>query len=223
MQKAKVSTSPKSIGLIARTGRPRENFTFSVRGSGAFDNPQLQANASLSNLTLGGESIGALEFVAHAANRSLAYDLTTRLDTPNSPCTGRPASTATTKPRPESSSPASISIRCSSLPTSRPSADNPACRYRHGRRPARASRAAPRRSPPCRNLMRPLPAFTFKSEGGVHATLGQATSSRPAPHHRRDTDLRACKAAWLSMVSGNSILPPAARSTSNSLKPSTPT
>ena len=69
------------IDWLHRQGWPASGkLAFSVRGSGVLDDPQLQANATLSNLTLGGESIGALEFVAHTANRSLAYDLTTRLD-----------------------------------------------------------------------------------------------------------------------------------------------
>jgi translocation and assembly module TamB len=41
---------------------------------------QLAANATLTNLSLGGEPIGALEFVAHTANHSLAYDMTTKLE-----------------------------------------------------------------------------------------------------------------------------------------------
>jgi translocation and assembly module TamB len=53
---------------------------FSVRGAGTFDDPQLAANATLTNLSLGGEPIGALEFVAHTANHSLAYDMTTKLE-----------------------------------------------------------------------------------------------------------------------------------------------
>jgi translocation and assembly module TamB len=53
---------------------------FSVSGSGTFDDPQLQGTASLTSLALGGEPIGALELLAHTSNHSLAYDLTTRLD-----------------------------------------------------------------------------------------------------------------------------------------------
>ena len=40
---------------------------FSVQGSGTFSDPQFEANASLSNLALGGEPIGVLEFVAHTS------------------------------------------------------------------------------------------------------------------------------------------------------------
>ena len=53
---------------------------FSIRASGTFDDPQLEGNATLSNLALGGEPIGGLELVAHTANHTLLYDMTTRLD-----------------------------------------------------------------------------------------------------------------------------------------------
>ncbi|MGC1460722.1 MAG: translocation/assembly module TamB domain-containing protein, partial [Terracidiphilus sp.] len=50
------------------------------QGSGTFSDPQLQGNATLSTLALGGEPVGALELVAHTANHSLNYDITTRLN-----------------------------------------------------------------------------------------------------------------------------------------------
>jgi translocation and assembly module TamB len=53
---------------------------FSARGSGTFNDPQLAGNATLSNLAIGGEAVGGLEFVAHTTNQTLVYDLTTRLD-----------------------------------------------------------------------------------------------------------------------------------------------
>ncbi|HEV2488132.1 MAG TPA: translocation/assembly module TamB domain-containing protein [Terracidiphilus sp.] len=53
---------------------------FSTHGSGSFDDPQLEAYATLSNLAFGGEPIGGLVLVAHTANRTLAYDVTTRMD-----------------------------------------------------------------------------------------------------------------------------------------------
>ena len=53
---------------------------FSFRASGTFDDPQLEGNASVGDLALGGESIGGLELVAHTVNHALAYELTTRLD-----------------------------------------------------------------------------------------------------------------------------------------------
>jgi translocation and assembly module TamB len=52
---------------------------FSVSGSGTFDDPRLEAHATLADLALGGEPIGGLELVAHTANRVATYDLSTRL------------------------------------------------------------------------------------------------------------------------------------------------
>ncbi len=54
---------------------------FSVRGSGASDDPRLDGDATLTALALSGEPVGGMEFVAHTANRSVTYDVTTRLDT----------------------------------------------------------------------------------------------------------------------------------------------
>ena len=53
---------------------------FSVQGAGTLDDPRLEAHATLAGLVLGGEPLGGLELVAHTANRSVTYDLTTRLD-----------------------------------------------------------------------------------------------------------------------------------------------
>ena len=55
-------------------------LTFSMRGSGAADDPQLEGNATLSNLALGDEPLGALQLSAHTVNHALAYDMSTRLD-----------------------------------------------------------------------------------------------------------------------------------------------
>ena len=57
------------------------NLGFSLRGSGTFDDPQLAGKATLTNLSVGGEPVGGLEFVAHTTNHALVYDLTTRLET----------------------------------------------------------------------------------------------------------------------------------------------
>jgi translocation and assembly module TamB len=54
---------------------------FSLVGSGTFDDPRLEAHANLANLALSGEPLGALEFTARTANRSVTYDMTTRLET----------------------------------------------------------------------------------------------------------------------------------------------
>ena len=60
---------------LAATGK----LGFSVLGSGTPDDPRLEAHASLSSLALGGEPLGALEFVAHTANRAVTYNATFRL------------------------------------------------------------------------------------------------------------------------------------------------
>jgi translocation and assembly module TamB len=56
------------------------SLTFDLHGSGTFDDPELEGNATLNNLALGSEPIGALQLVAHTANHALTYDMTTRLD-----------------------------------------------------------------------------------------------------------------------------------------------
>jgi translocation and assembly module TamB len=53
---------------------------FTVAGSGTLDDPRLEAHATLSGLTLGGEPLGALVFAAHTANRSATYNATTKLE-----------------------------------------------------------------------------------------------------------------------------------------------
>ena len=58
------------------TGR----LEFNVHGTGTFDDPQLQGNATLANLALGGEPVGTLEMNAHTVNHALVYDIDTRLD-----------------------------------------------------------------------------------------------------------------------------------------------
>ncbi len=54
--------------------------SFNLRGSGTEDDPQLDGTATLGNLTLGGEPVGALQASAHTVNHALVYDLTTHLD-----------------------------------------------------------------------------------------------------------------------------------------------
>src|SRR5208282_3338278 len=53
---------------------------FTVLGSGLLDDPRLEAHASLSGLVVSGEALGGLELVAHTANHSVSYDVTTRLE-----------------------------------------------------------------------------------------------------------------------------------------------
>lgn len=70
------------IGWLSRAGvEASGKLGFSVAGSGSVDDPRLEAHATLTSLTLGGESVGTLEFVAHTANRAAIYDATTRLET----------------------------------------------------------------------------------------------------------------------------------------------
>ncbi len=51
----------------------------SVAGSGPIDDPRLQGHASISNLVLGGEPLGALDVTAHTANHALLYEAKTLL------------------------------------------------------------------------------------------------------------------------------------------------
>jgi translocation and assembly module TamB len=70
------------IGSLSRAGvEATGKLGFSVSGSGSIDDPRLEAHATLTSLTLGGESVGTLDFVAHTANLSATYDATTRLET----------------------------------------------------------------------------------------------------------------------------------------------
>jgi len=55
-------------------------LAFTVAGSGTLEDPLLEAHATLSGLTLAGEPLGALVFMAHTANRSATYTATTRLE-----------------------------------------------------------------------------------------------------------------------------------------------
>ena len=55
-------------------------LTFNVHGTGTFDDPQLQGDATLASLTIGGEQVGALNLSAHTVNHALVYDMTTRMD-----------------------------------------------------------------------------------------------------------------------------------------------
>jgi translocation and assembly module TamB len=53
---------------------------FSLSGSGTFDDPHLNGHASLVNVTVGGERFGEFDVTAHTANRNLIYDITSRLE-----------------------------------------------------------------------------------------------------------------------------------------------
>jgi len=71
---AKVAAiSKQNLGATGRLG-------FNVHGTGTFDDPRLQGDATLASLAFGGEQVGALQLNAHTVNHALVYDLTTRLD-----------------------------------------------------------------------------------------------------------------------------------------------
>jgi len=53
---------------------------FSVAGGGTLDDPHLEIHATLNDLALGEESLGALVLAAHTANHSATYDATTKLE-----------------------------------------------------------------------------------------------------------------------------------------------
>jgi translocation and assembly module TamB len=53
---------------------------FTLVGSGTLDNPQLQAKATVADLTIGGQSLGLLTFQAHTDERAVIYDATSGLE-----------------------------------------------------------------------------------------------------------------------------------------------
>jgi translocation and assembly module TamB len=53
---------------------------FSVHGSGTFNDPHLQAQSTLTGLTLGGQTIGSVQISAHTQNRTVIYDLATHFE-----------------------------------------------------------------------------------------------------------------------------------------------
>jgi translocation and assembly module TamB len=61
---------------LAMTGK----LGFTLQGSGTLDDPRLDVRATLTGLALGEEPLGSIEFTAHTANRSITYDLTSRLE-----------------------------------------------------------------------------------------------------------------------------------------------
>ena len=67
------------------------NLDFSVVGSGTLDDPRLEARATIASLALSGEPLGSLSFVAHTADRSLTYDVSTRLEAAELSVHGRTA------------------------------------------------------------------------------------------------------------------------------------
>ena len=78
----------KGAGLgISRFGWLQRNRTpvtgtlgFTVSGSGALDDPQIEAHGELTSLVLAGQHLGSLDAVAHTTRHALVYDLTTHLE-----------------------------------------------------------------------------------------------------------------------------------------------
>ncbi len=89
LQSKRFQVDAKSAGIdVAKIDSlSRQNWgatgrlSFNVSGTGTLDDPQLQGDASLANLELGGEPVGVLQVNAHTVNHALVYDMTTRLDT----------------------------------------------------------------------------------------------------------------------------------------------
>ncbi|HTM18000.1 MAG TPA: translocation/assembly module TamB domain-containing protein [Terracidiphilus sp.] len=63
-----------------RTTNVEGNLAFTLTGSGALDDPRLEAHARLSDLSVSGERFGAIELKANTANHSSIYDLTSQLE-----------------------------------------------------------------------------------------------------------------------------------------------
>jgi translocation and assembly module TamB len=55
-------------------------LSLSLTGSGTLDDPRIESRATLTDLALGDERIGGLQFVAHTAGERLNYDATTSLE-----------------------------------------------------------------------------------------------------------------------------------------------
>ncbi|HXS76712.1 MAG TPA: translocation/assembly module TamB domain-containing protein [Terracidiphilus sp.] len=63
-----------------RTTNIEGSLGFTLTGSGTKEDPRVEAHASLSNLTVGGERFGAIEIAARTADQIATYDLTSRLE-----------------------------------------------------------------------------------------------------------------------------------------------
>jgi len=65
---------------IKQWGSVTGSLGFSVKGSGTMDDPRLQAQGTLTGLTLSGEPVGSVQINAHTANSVLIYDLSTHFE-----------------------------------------------------------------------------------------------------------------------------------------------
>jgi translocation and assembly module TamB len=78
----------KADGIdIAKIKRVRDagtqlngKLSFSVSGSGSFDDPRLEGRATLAGLALGGDPLGEVDVQAHTTKHSVIYDITSRLE-----------------------------------------------------------------------------------------------------------------------------------------------
>jgi translocation and assembly module TamB len=69
------------VGWLSRAGvEATGKLGFTLAGAGTIDDPRLDAHATLTNLTLGGEPVGMLDFTAHTANHAATYDASTHLE-----------------------------------------------------------------------------------------------------------------------------------------------
>jgi translocation and assembly module TamB len=69
------------LDTLRRRGWPvAGKLGFIVTGTGTLDDPRLEGHATLASLTLGGESLGAVQVKVSTANRLATYDLSTRLE-----------------------------------------------------------------------------------------------------------------------------------------------
>ena len=69
------------------------SLTLTVIGSGTLDDPRIEAHAGFGDLSLGGQPLGDLVFVAHTANHAATYTATTRLQGAELSLTGQTALT----------------------------------------------------------------------------------------------------------------------------------
>jgi translocation and assembly module TamB len=69
------------IERLRHSGTPLAGtLAFTVTGNGTFDDPHLDAHADLFDLDISGERLGSLNLTAHAINRAVTYDITSRLE-----------------------------------------------------------------------------------------------------------------------------------------------
>lgn len=66
--------------LRQQTTNVEGNLGFTLTGSGTLDDPRLEAHATVSSLSVGGEKFGTIDIAARAANHSATYDLTSQLE-----------------------------------------------------------------------------------------------------------------------------------------------